>query len=142
MPSFELANSGVDSNRFRSKGGQGASLGLTFLSVSPVSHGKPATSLPDKLPVGEATAHDVAHPEYESLHVAQFPVIVPEALFIQIPEQVERLDRDVRSLEAALQKTPEVLHAVGMNVPVHVLNRMVNHLVPTQASLHTTSERP
>jgi len=42
-------------------------------------------------------------------HLAE---VVPEHLFVQIPEQVERLHADIGSLEAALQEAPEVFESV------------------------------
>jgi len=61
--------------------------------------------------------------------VRQFAEVVPEHLFVQIPEQMELFHAHVGSLESALQETPEVFEAVGMNLPVNVFFRMVNHLV-------------
>lgn len=59
----------------------------------------------------------------------QLAEVVPENLFIQIPEQVERFNADIGSLEAALQQAPEVFKSVGVNLPINVLFRMVNNLV-------------
>ena len=56
-------------------------------------------------------------------------IVIPEYLLIQVAEQVERLDVDVRSLESAFEQTPEVFEAVGMNLPINVAFSMVNRLV-------------
>src|ERR1022692_3945612 len=42
---------------------------------------------------------------------------------------MERLNRNVGPFQAALQKTPEVLHRVRVNVPVHIFNRVVDDFV-------------
>ena len=44
-------------------------------------------------------------------------VVIPEALFIKIPEQMEWLNADVCPMESALQETPEVFHGVRVDVP-------------------------
>ena len=38
---------------------------------------------------------------------------------------MERLDGNVRAMQPALQKRPEVFQAVGVNLAIDVLNRMV-----------------
>src|SRR5258708_2680132 len=47
-------------------------------------------------------------------------IVVPEHLFVQIPEQVERFDVDVCSFESTLEQAPEILKAVRVNLPVNV----------------------
>src|SRR5215210_2219691 len=42
---------------------------------------------------------------------------------------MKRLDGNIRALEAALEETPKVLNAVGVNLAVNVLLRVVNHAV-------------
>jgi hypothetical protein len=54
---------------------------------------------------------------------------VAERLLIQIPEQMERFDADIRSVDGALQQRPEVLQAVRMDSPVDVLDSMVYDLM-------------
>ena len=39
---------------------------------------------------------------------------------------MERLHADVRAVQAAFQEAPEVLHRVGVDVAVHVLDGMVD----------------
>jgi hypothetical protein len=55
--------------------------------------------------------------------------VVPEGLLIEVTEKMERLDTHVGSADAALEKTPEVLKAIGVNLPVDELDSMVNDLV-------------
>src|SRR6267154_2751471 len=57
-------------------------------------------------------------------------IVVPEHLFVEIPEQVERLDVDVCSLDSALEQTPEVFQSVRMNLPINVSLRMVHNCMP------------
>ena len=42
--------------------------------------------------------------------------VVPESLFVKIPEQVERFNADVGALQSALQKAPKVFESVGMDL--------------------------
>jgi hypothetical protein len=42
---------------------------------------------------------------------------------------VERLDLDVSSIQAALEKTPEVFNSVGMDLAANIFNGMVDYLV-------------
>ena len=56
-------------------------------------------------------------------------VVVPKHLLVQIAEQVERFNVDVCSLESALEKAPEILQSVCVNLPVNVGLSMVYDLV-------------
>lgn len=56
-------------------------------------------------------------------------IVVAEHLFVYVAEQMKRLYRNVRALQSALQKAPEVFKAVGVNLAVHVPLRVVNRLV-------------
>src|SRR5260370_4749336 len=63
----------------------------------------------------------------ESVQVTtQFPVVVPEHLFVQIAEQVKGFHAHIGSLESALEKTPEVFEPVGMDASVNVSLSVVN----------------
>jgi hypothetical protein len=42
---------------------------------------------------------------------------------------VERFDRNIGAVDAALQKAPEVLQAVGMNLAVNVLDSVIDNAV-------------
>ena len=65
-------------------------------------------------------------------------LVVPKALLIKIPEQVKRLDADVRPVQAALQQTPEDFHRVRVNVLVSVLDRVVDD---GRAGIHSLDRR-
>src|SRR5690348_4772721 len=58
--------------------------------------------------------------------VRQFAVVVSKHLFIQISEKVEWFDADIRPFDLALQKTPEVLQSVCVNLSVYVLFSVVD----------------
>lgn len=55
--------------------------------------------------------------------------VVPEYLFVEVTEKMERLNANVGALQSALQKRPEVFESVGMHLPVNVAFRVVNHIV-------------
>jgi len=61
--------------------------------------------------------------------VRQFSEVVPEHLFVQIPEQVELFHAHIGSLESALEQAPEVFESVSVNLPVNVFFGVVNDLV-------------
>ena len=61
--------------------------------------------------------------------VRQFAKVVPEHLFVQIPEQVELLHAHISSLESALEQTPEVFETVSVDLSVNVFLRMVDNLM-------------
>src|SRR5271168_3344592 len=70
------------------------------------------------------------HSTQKSISVVHIDaVIVPEHLFIEVTEQVERLDGDIRPLESALEQRPEVFKSVGVDLPIDVTFGMVNGLV-------------
>ncbi len=61
--------------------------------------------------------------------VRQFAEVVPEHLFVQIPEQMELFHAYVGSLESALEQAPKVFESVCVNLPVNVFFGVVNDLV-------------
>ena len=71
--------------------------------------------------VGEATASDLAQHGLEASVVVQVAQVEGKGALVEVAEQVERLDADVRAMQASLEQRPEVLHAVRMDDPVHVL---------------------
>ncbi len=84
--------------------------------------------------IGDSTASDMTHSHLKTVPIANEVVllgaiVVPENLFVQITEQVERLNVDVRSLESALEQAPEVFESVRVNLSVHIALSMVNRLV-------------
>src|SRR5437773_12535417 len=80
--------------------------------------------------VGQAATFNLTHCLSESVRVVFLsPIVVAKRLFVKVAEQVKRLNTDVGSMKGTLQEAPEILHRVGMNRAVHVLNGMVNNLV-------------
>src|SRR5207249_9018063 len=56
-----------------------------------------------------------------------------EHLLIHIAREMERLYRNIRSLERALQQRPEVLHAVCVNATAHISLSLVNEVMHESA---------
>src|SRR6266849_4121162 len=61
--------------------------------------------------------------------MSQFAEVVAEYLFVEIPEQVERLHANVSAFELALEQAPEIFESVGVNLSVNVSFRVVDNLV-------------
>jgi len=72
--------------------------------------------------VGQTLADDVVSQSQESLTIAHLPVVETEGFFIQVAEQVERLNADVGAPDCALQEAPEIFAAVRIErrVAVHL----------------------
>jgi hypothetical protein len=80
--------------------------------------------------VGQPLAHDLADDVVETVRIVHRPAIVEaKRLFVNIAEQVEGFHTHVGTAQGALEQAPEVLHAVGVDVAVHVLGKMVHHVV-------------
>src|SRR6266567_4296974 len=109
-------------------------LGLVF--ASPSGFFIPACSclcfarFPGQLVEGEALADDFPYSEAASVCIVhELAVIEAKHLLIEITEQVERFHRNVRALQAAFQKRPEVFHSVSVNFAVDVLHSMIDYLM-------------
>src|ERR1017187_6592733 len=77
---------------------------------------RPLLRLAGQLGIREALAHDLANQKTEAVGIAQGQAIIEsESLLIHVAEQVEGFDRNVGPADGPLQKTPEILHAVGMH---------------------------
>ena len=67
--------------------------------------------------VGQSLAGDLRERQHKASAIVHvLPVVVAEALLIQIPEQVEGLHGNVGSIQPALEQRPEVLQAVGVDI--------------------------
>jgi hypothetical protein len=84
---------------------------------------------PGEAVVGETLADDALEGEREAGGVGATALVEPEALLVQVAEQVERLDGYVGAFDGALQEAPEVLAAIGMHVPVNVALGVVDHVM-------------
>ena len=83
-------------------------------------------SFPGKLVPREPLAKDAPHGDIKPLAIVQaLPIIVPECLFVQVPEEVKRLHAHVGTMYTTLQEAPEVLQPVGVDFTAHVLDGMV-----------------
>src|SRR6516162_6444433 len=66
------------------------------------------------------------HDFEKSIPVIPKSFVETEALLVEVSEHMKRLNADVGSFNTALQKRPEVLNAVGVNVPTNILFRMTH----------------
>ena len=128
MTSLKCWNSGVESSGsafILSPLGYGVSF-----RVPAVSEEEAASSilqvLAGKFPVGYPASNNLLHDGSEPLCFRKATSVVAKCLLVDIAEQVEGFDADVCAMQATLQKTPEVLHGVGVNVAVHVLYGVVD----------------
>jgi len=83
----------------------------------------------DKLLVSEPLANDSPGGPQKARSVITRSVVEPERLFVNVAEQVERLDADIGAVDAPLEETPKILQAVRMDGTVHVGLGVVNSLV-------------
>ena len=88
-----------------------------------------AVNLPGEFRIGQTLATNRANHDREPLRIIHAAVIEPARLFVDVPEQVERFHADVSSVERPLQETPEVLHPVGLDVSIRVLNGVIDDRV-------------
>jgi hypothetical protein len=78
----------------------------------------------------QALANDLGSQSVEAVTVSPAdPMVESEGLLIQIAEQMERLDTDVRGTKPALQKAPELLNTVSVDVPLQVGLSVIDELV-------------
>jgi len=58
--------------------------------------------------------------------VGHLAIIEAARLFVDITEQMERLYADIGAVERSLQETPEVLHPVGVDIAIRVLDSVID----------------
>jgi len=88
------------------------------------------THLASNLGKGEALSEDVRSNVLKASAVmGQFAEVVAENLFVKVAKKMERLDRNIGSLQLALEQAPEVFETIGVNLSVNVLFGMVDHLM-------------
>ena len=123
MTVLKCANSGCDSNSSAVSGdGRIASPApVSCMSIGPSAIRDTFLDLTSQLLVSDTATNDLFHNSAEPLRIRQRAVVIPEALFIQVPEQMERLNADVGPVESTLQQAPEVLHGVRVDVAIHIL---------------------
>lgn len=79
--------------------------------------------------VGDATANNLLHDERETLGVSQLAVVKAKRLFVNVAEQVKRLNGYVSPIYPTLQETPEVLATVRVYLSIHIRFSMIDHLM-------------
>jgi hypothetical protein len=79
-----------------------------------------ALRLASEFQVRQTTACTLAEYGREAAEVSQLAQIEREHALVQVAEQVEWLDADVGAVQSALEKRPEVLHVVRVNLPIDV----------------------
>lgn len=65
----------------------------------------------------------------ETAAIGFLTLIEAESLLFHIGVQVERLNRDIGSLQSALKKALEILDTIRVNMVPDILNRVVNHFM-------------
>src|ERR1019366_2086215 len=76
--------------------------------------------LPSQTFPREPAPYDLANYKREAFSIRQFAPVVAEGLFVKIPEQVERLNADIRAVQLPLYQAPEIFHRVRVDVPTCV----------------------
>src|SRR5438552_742284 len=61
--------------------------------------------------------------------VKVFAVVISEYLLIKIAVKMERLDRNIGSMQPALQQAPKVFKSIRVDLPLHIGDRMVDDLM-------------
>jgi hypothetical protein len=74
--------------------------------------------------ISQTPPDDLLHADHESVNVIHLAIIKPERLFIYVPEQMERLDRNVCSMRTP-EQTPEILQAVCMDLIIDVCSQVI-----------------
>jgi hypothetical protein len=131
MMLLKLANSGCASNSSAVSGGGMFSCPapVSSMGIGPSAMSYTLLDFASQLLVGNAASNDLFHDGAKPLRIRQGAIVIPEALFVKVPEQMERLDADIGAVQATLQETPEVLHRVRVDVSVHVLYGVIDNRV-------------
>ena len=85
-----------------------------------------------------AVTDNLFHDGGETLRIRGLAVVIAERLFVQITEQMERLNADIGAMQTALEQAPEILHRVRVNIAVRIFDRMIDDGVLVS---HPTSHR-
>jgi hypothetical protein len=64
-----------------------------------------------------------------SLYYVHLAIVEAKSLLIQISKQVEGLNAHVRTVNTTLEQAPVVLHAVGLDLTIHISDRMIDYRV-------------
>src|SRR5208282_4458415 len=91
--------------------------------------------------VGQSPACHLGQHAGKTITVIALALVVAERLFIQIAEQMEWLDADIRSLQSALQERPEIFNRIRMYVALNVGFRVIDDFVNVLA-IQTVIAKP
>src|SRR5579872_1233619 len=105
-----------------------------FPRGSLVGQGIRRTHLARYFGIGETLPENMRQHHLKSFAVANrvlfaAAIVVAERLFVEIPEQMERLDTYVGSLQSAFQEAPEVFESIGVDVAANVPLGVVYHFM-------------
>jgi hypothetical protein len=126
MTPLNVANSGCASNSSAVSGsGISVRVPVSSDSIGPSAIRDTFLDFSSQLFVSHSATYDLFHNHTEPLGIRIGSMVVSECLFVQVAKQMERLDADVGTMQAAFQKTPEVLHRVRVDVTVNVLYRVI-----------------
>src|ERR1700751_3010538 len=85
------------------------------------------TSFSSNFSVGQTLPDDMRGDMFKSRSVVgQFSEVVAEHLFVEIPEQMERLDANVSAFQSAFDQAPEVFQTVRVGAAINVFLGMVH----------------
>jgi hypothetical protein len=88
------------------------------------------THLASYFGIGEALSEKVRSNVLKACSIVrQSPQVVAEHLFIEIPEQMERLYAHVGSFQSTLEKAPEIFESVSVDLSIDIFFGMVDGLV-------------
>jgi len=82
---------------------------------------------------GEALAYDLTNGKIKAFAIGDYftigvlACVEAERLLINVPEQVERLNRNMGATDTALQQAPEVLQPIGVNLIPYVAFSVIDH---------------
>ena len=77
--------------------------------------------------ISQALADHATGEPKEAFAFSGLAMVEAEGFLIQVTEQVERFDADVRALDRSLQERPEILDPVGVNPAIDVLLSVVDN---------------
>lgn len=99
------------------------------LAFEAFSSARLRVSLASQLLVDKPAADNLLQDDTESFRIGHLAIVIAKRLLVNVPEQVERLNAHVRSVQAALQETPKVLHSVCVGVAFHIRDGVVYNFV-------------
>jgi hypothetical protein len=80
--------------------------------------------------VSESLADDSRKQQLEAVEIGSvLTVVKPERLFVNVAEQVVRLDRNVGSIDTALEQAPEIFQTVSVDILPNVLDSVIHNLM-------------